>query len=248
MIFEVCVDSIIGAQAAERGGAGRVEVCDNLVEGGTTPSIGLLWALRKKLAIDINAMIRPRGGDFLYNQDELEVMIADISAAKEAGCDGVVFGLLTREGDIDMENTRRLVSLARPMSVTFHRAFDMARDPQQALEVLIDLKVDRLLTSGLQPNALTGAEMIRNLVQQAEDRIIIMAGAGVNETNLARIVTDTGVSEVHFSARVEKKSEMIFRNSSVFMGKAYQPDEYLQKVTDEDRVRAVIRSLDKNES
>jgi copper homeostasis protein len=244
MKFEVCVDSVFSALAAQQGGADRVEVCANLVEGGTTPSIGLLRTLRKKLHIPMHAIIRPRGGDFLYSDVEFEVMREDVTALKAAGCDGVVFGILTEEGDIDSDRIGRIIESAGPMSVTFHRAFDMVRRPESALETLIDLGIDRVLTSGLKPDALDGAETIKALVIQAADRITIIAGAGINAGNLVKLIARTGVKEVHFSARMKVASLMKYRNDNVFMGKAYQPDEYHKKETDEELVREIIRSMD----
>ncbi len=244
MLFEVCVDSVESAAAAEAGGADRVEVCANLVEGGTTPSIGLVKVLREKLNIPMHAIIRPRGGDFLYSNIEFEVMKADITALKSVGCDGVVTGILKADGDIDTDRMGLLVESARPMSVTFHRAFDMARRPEPALETLIDMSIDRVLTSGQMPNALDGAETIRALVVQAADRISIMAGAGINAGNLVQLVKKTGVKEVHFSARTNIDSLMKYRNDSIFMGKAYKPDEYQKKETNIELVKEIIQSLD----
>lgn len=243
MIFEVCIDSVEGALAAQQGGAQRVELCDNLVEGGTTPSMGTIELACRSASLDVNVMIRPRGGDFVYSGMELDVMKVDILAAKKSGANGVVFGLLQPDGRIDKERTRELIDLARPLSVTFHRAFDLCRDPGEALEDLIELGVDRLLTSGQKADALSGADCIRSLVEQARGPIVVMAGGGVNEKTLPLIAAQTGVSEVHFAARLPEKSPMRFRVSNVYMGKAYQPDEYLRKVTDAERVKTIIQSI-----
>lgn len=243
MIFEVCVDSVEGALAALQGGAQRVELCDNLVEGGTTPSSGTIELTCRSVSLDVNVMIRPRGGDFVYSDLELEVMKLDIQSAKRWGAKGVVFGLLTPDGRIDKQRTGQLIELARPMAVTFHRAFDLCVDPAQALEDLIDLGIERLLTSGHKAGALDGAACIRTLVEQAKGRIIIMAGGDVNIGNLAQIVARTGVSEVHFAALVPEKSPMRHKVSSVNMGRAYQPDEYLRMITSDGLVKAVIHSL-----
>jgi copper homeostasis protein len=243
MIFEVCIDSVEGALAALQAGAQRVELCDNLVEGGTTPSLGMVELACKSATLDVNVMIRPRGGDFVYSDLEFNVMKFDIEAVKKSGAKGVVFGLLTSDGRIDRQRTGQLIALARPMSVTFHRAFDLCLDPVQALEDLIDLGVDRLLTSGQKADALEGAACIKSLVDQSKRRIIILAGGGINEQTLPLISAQTGVSEVHFAARKLVDSPMRHKNLSVFMGKAYQPDEYHIKVTDAERIRAVIHSL-----
>ncbi|NMB55631.1 MAG: copper homeostasis protein CutC [Leptolinea sp.] len=243
MIFEVCIDSVEGALAARQGGAQRVELCDSLVEGGTTPSYGMIELTCRSASPDVNVMIRPRGGDFVYSDLELDVMKLDIQAAKKSGAKGVVFGLLKPDGRIDKSRTRELIELARPLSVTFHRAFDLCADPAEALEDLIGLGVDRLLTSGQKADALKGTACIKALVEQARGRIIIMAGGGVNEHTLPQIAFQTGVNEVHFAARLPVESPMQFKVQDVHMGKAYQPDEYLRKITDTERVKTVIQSL-----
>ncbi len=242
MIFEVCVDAVEGAVAAQAAGAQRIELCDNLVEGGTTPSLGMLQVCRQSVAIDINVIIRPRGGDFCYSDLELEVMRRDILAARDAGANGVVIGLLIPDGSVDLERTRLLVAAARPMSVTFHRAFDLVRDPAQALEDLFSLDIERILTSGQMPTALEGAGNIASLVRQADGRMIILAGGGINENNVAAIVAQTGVTEVHFAARKTVDSPMTFRNTNVLMGKAYQPDEYIRKETDLERIQKILKA------
>ena len=243
MIYEICIDSVEGVVAAAQAGAQRVELCDNLVEGGTTPSCGMIKTACRAAKIAVNVIIRPRGGDFCYSDFEYEVMQQDILACKELGANGVVLGLLSPDGQIDRERTHRLVELARPLSVTFHRAFDMCIDADRALQDLIDLGVDRLLTSGQKVDALKGAACIARLVQQAGEKIVVMAGGGVNENTLPLIVAATGVKEVHFAARIEKTSPMQFKNQQAFMGKAYQPDEYLQKITDVEKIRRIINAL-----
>ena len=240
MIFEVCVDSVDGALAAQEGGAQRVELCADLVEGGMTPSLGMLRMTRRKVSIGVNVLIRPRGGDFCFSALEYEVMREDIQAAKEAGADGVVLGLLLPDGQVDTERTRSLVNLARPLSVTFHRAFDLCRDPREALETLVEMGIDRVLTSGCQPDALRGAECIAGLVRQSAGRIAILAGGGISAENLPTLLAATQVQEVHFSARESIDSPMRFRRANLPMGKAYQPDEYAHKITSAARVRQVV--------
>ena len=242
MLYEICIDSVEGALAAEAAGAQRVELCDNLVEGGTTPSLGMLEMVRESVQIAVNALIRPRGGDFCYSKLEVEVMRRDIQAAKRIGANGVVLGALQADGSVDMETTRALLAAARPMSVTFHRAFDLCRDPAEALESLCALGIDRLLTSGQKNSALDGLDCIASLVKQSAGRIVIMAGGGVNAQTLPVILAGSGVSEVHFSARRSFESPMRYRNPGTFMGKAYSPDEYIRKQTESALIRQVIEA------
>jgi copper homeostasis protein len=243
MRVEICVDSVEGALAAQQGGAQRVELCDNLMEGGTTPSLGMVRVLRPRLHIGLHVMIRPRGGDFLYSESEYEVMKEDVLVAKEAKADGVVFGLLLPDGAIDLERTRELVALARPLQVTFHRAFDMCHEPFVALEQLISLGVDRLLTSGLEASCLEGAPMLAELQKRAANKITIAAGGGITPRNVKRIVDATGVEEVHLSARKSRESAMTFRNGSCFMGGTLRPPEFSQKMTDSSTVQQVINQF-----
>lgn len=242
MLYEVCIDSVEGAIAAQNAGAQRVELCDNLVEGGTTPSLGMLQLVREQVSIGVNVIIRPRGGDFCYTKLEMEVMRRDILAAKAAGADGIVLGLLLPDGSIDIERTRQLVELAHPLPVTFHRAFDLCHAPAEALEALVSLGVARLLTSGQKKTALEGAECIAQLVAQAGERLTILAGGGITAENLPTLVKATGIRECHFSARRAVDSPMTFRNPDCFMGKAYQPDEYSRRVADEDLIRRVVQA------
>jgi copper homeostasis protein len=242
MIFEVCVDSVEGALATQAAGAQRVELCDNLVEGGTTPSLGMIEVTRQSVTIDVNVIIRPRGGDFCYSEPELEVIRRDILAARQAGASGVVIGVLKPDGSVDVERTRMLVTTARPMSVTFHRAFDLCRDPSEALETLCGLGIERVLTSGQKNTALEGLDCIKRMVRLAAGRTIIMAGGGIKQDNVATIVAQSGVSEVHFSARKVTSSPMTLRIPGVFMGKAYEPDEYIRKETEVERIREVMRA------
>ena len=186
--FEICVDSPEGVIAARDGHADRVELCDNLFEGGTTPSIGAIKMARRVGGIKLHVIIRPRGGDFLYSDVEFETMRIDVEAARTARADGIVVGLLTSDRNIDKERTSELATLARPMSVTFHRAFDVCRDPFAALEDLIEIGVDRVLTSGQQVDALNGVETIKKLVEAAGDRIAVMVCGGVDESNAAEVV------------------------------------------------------------
>ena len=184
MIFEICVNSIAGVRAAKAAGAGRVELCADLLEGGITPSRGMIRQARTIAGIGLNVMIRPRGGDFLFDDDEFAAMRSDIETAKAEGADGVVIGLLSATGEIDIARTRELIALARPLSVTFHRAFDMTPDPFRALETLIELGVDRVLTSGQEASVLEGLPLIVELTERAGERIVIMPGGGITARNV----------------------------------------------------------------
>lgn len=246
MRIEICVDSPDGALAAERGGADRVELCANLMEGGTTPSAGAIKTARSRIQIGLHVIIRPRGGDFLYTDSEMDVMREDIRVAKNSGADGVVIGCLCANGDIDKDRTAELIRLARPLKVTFHRAFDMCRDPSGALETLIELGIERVLTSGQESSCMEGLEQIAHLNRQARDRIIILPGGGITLRNAARIVEATGVVELHLSARATVESQMTFKNTRCFMGGALRPPEFSWKTTDEDSVRALVEELGKS--
>lgn len=240
IMLEICVDSVEGALAAQAGGAQRIELCDNLLEGGTTPSAGMIALSRQQIQIGLNVIIRPRGGDFCYSELEFEVMKYDIIQAKQLGADGVVIGLLNPDGTVDQARTAALIDLARPLSVTFHRAFDMAVDPVQALEDLISLGLDRVLTSGQESSALEGLDLITALVQQAGNRIIVMPGGGVNDRNIHKIVQQSGVREIHLSARSSVESAMHYRRSHVFMGGTLRPPEFSRQVADSEQIRSII--------
>lgn len=238
--IEACVNSVESAIEAEAGGAYRVELCDNLFDGGTTPSFGAIEAARKELDIELNVIIRPRGGDFLYSDLELDIMKADVEAARTAGADGVVFGILQSDGAVNVEQSRELAALARPMSTTFHRAFDMCADPFAALEELIALGIDRILTSGQRPSAIEGAALIAKLVDAASGRIIVMPGVGIDETNITQLIGLTDAREFHVLAERPVESEMDFRNPHVFMGTDPEQPEFERPVCDREAIRAVV--------
>ncbi|OTP76079.1 copper homeostasis protein CutC [Caballeronia sordidicola] len=239
VLLEICAGSVTSCLAAQAGGASRVEFCDNLLEGGTTPSYGAILSARDKLQIALNVIIRPRGGDFLYSGIEFEVMERDIRACKELGVDGVVLGLLTADGDIDVSRTRQLVELAAPMAVTFHRAFDVARDPFKALEDIVDAGCSHLLTSGQEATAPQGAALINKLREAAGERMVVMPGAGVRLNNIAQLVAETGCIEYHTSARAPVASGMRYRNQRVKMGGPGQ-DEYAIVETSAELVKQII--------
>ena len=241
-ILEICAGSVASAVAARDGGAQRIELCAALEVGGVTPSAGLIAEARKVEGLVLNVIIRPRGGDFLYDDYEIACMEEDIRTCKSLGVDGVVIGALTANGDIDTATCKRLIKVADGMSVTFHRAFDMCRNPQKALEELIALGCHRVLTSGQAPTAEAGIELLSKLVEQADGRIIIMPGCGVNSNNAAYILKTTGANEIHASARKSVGSGMIYRNNSVSMGNN-DSDEYARKETNANEVRAIINNI-----
>jgi copper homeostasis protein len=245
MIVEACVDSVESAIAAEKGGAARVELCCALLEGGLTPSAGAIALARKSLSIGLNVIIRPRGGDFLHTTIEHDVMLRDIDTAKELGADGVVIGVLTASGDVDVARTRELLECARPMSVTFHRAFDMTRDPFAALDTLVSLGIDRVLTSGQEESALEGLDLLKELVARARDRIVVMVCGNLSEKNIARVAKETKAKEIHITGFLDVESGMTFRNPRVYMGGLLRPPEYTRSVTAADRISALVRQVNR---
>jgi len=242
--LEVCANSYTSALAAQNGGAIRVEFCDNLAEGGTTPSYGQIALAKKNLTIAIWPIIRPRGGDFLYSDIEFELMKEDIIACKSLKCEGVVIGILHADGSIDKIRCAQLIALAQPMGVAFHRAFDMSNDMDQALEDLIELNIKRVLTSGGAPNAPLGIEKLAQLVKQANGRIAIMPGAGINEGNIQELISKTGATDFHASAKAFVASKMEYRNTETKMGSI--EDEYRYELTSEEKVKALTEIIGKN--
>jgi copper homeostasis protein len=210
VLIEVCVDSVASAVAAQQGGAQRIELCSDLIEGGITPSAGLIEVVRAHISIGLQVIIRPRGGDFCYTAEEVEIMRRDIAVAKDLGADGVVLGMLDAEGHVDVHGTRELVELARPLNVTFHRAFDMSADLFRAFEDVCATGADRLLTSG---------ETIARLAKAARGRIILMAGGGIGHHDAAAIIKRTGVREIHVGLSTPVPSPMRYRNLRLSMGK-----------------------------
>jgi copper homeostasis protein len=245
-IVEVCAAHIQSAIAAQDGGAKRVELCDNLYEGGTTPSFAAIKIAREKLKIDLNVMIRPRGSDFCYSDLEFELMKEDIRICKKLGADGVVFGILLPDGNIDVERSRVLVKLARPMRITFHRAFDMTPKPLSALEEIIALGIDRILTAGQKDKAPDGVELIKQLVIKAGTRIIIMPGSGITDQNICDIRNQTGAKEFHLTGRSFVESKMKFRKNGIYLGGLKDIQEYGYLLTDAVKIRKVVEQLQKN--
>ncbi|MDR1408086.1 MAG: copper homeostasis protein CutC [Tannerella sp.] len=241
-IIEICANSAQSVVEAEAGGARRVELCAAIPEGGTTPCYGeIRTAQALTSSIDIHVIVRPRGGDFLYTRAEVQSMLYDIDMARQLGVQGVVFGCLTEKGDVDTALMKRLVEAAGPLSVTCHRAFDVCRNPLEALEQLIDLGCDRILTSGQQADAVQGIPLIARLIRQAAGRIIIMPGCGVRENNIARIEKETGAAEFHTSARSVLQSRMVYRNEHVPMGAAAVTSEFEILQTDRRRVAEYVQ-------
>lgn len=242
-LFEVCANGVESCLAAQEGGADRVELCAGIPEGGTTPSYGEIKIARRMLnTTRLHVIIRPRGGDFLYTPLEVERMEEDIRMCRQLGVDGVVIGCLKADGSIDIENNQRLKDAAGDMSVTFHRAFDHCANPMLALEQLCELGIDRILTSGQQPTAEQGIDLLRTLNKAAAGRIKILAGCGVNENNISKIHEETGVNEFHFSARIPVKSHMQYANPNVYMGDK-DADESTLMYTSAERVKATISKL-----
>ncbi|HVV05661.1 MAG TPA: copper homeostasis protein CutC [Puia sp.] len=213
--LEICSFDLLSALIAQEAGAHRIELCAGPAEGGTTPGPGLIRAARESIHIDVYPIIRPRGGDFLYTDEEFDIMMKEVAYCKQMGCNGVVIGLLNADGSIDKTRTARLVEMAYPLGVTFHRAFDWAANPFEAMEDIISLGCERILTSGQRHTALEGAELINELVRQADDRIIIMPGSGVRANNILTLAESTDASEFHSSARTKAPSRMEFINAGM---------------------------------
>jgi copper homeostasis protein len=240
--IEVCTFSLESCLAAEKGGANRIELCGSMYEGGTTPSAGLIQIAKQRVSIEIHAMIRPRGGDFCYSDDEISVMQADIRIAKELGCEGIVLGILQSNGQVNIGQTKALVALAKPMRVTFHRAIDMTPNYSKALEDIIEIGCDRILTSGQKNTAIEGIEYIKNLVKQAKGRIEIMAGSGVNADNV-QMLLHTGVNALHLTGKSIRNSEMVYRKERIAMGGLSEVPEYEIIYSDSEKIRKVVDCL-----
>ncbi len=239
MICEVVVYNIESALKAQEGGADRIELCDNPAEGGTTPSAGLVEVVRQNVTMDVYVMIRPRGGDFCYSRYEFHAMKRDIFQFQKLGVDGFVFGILNPDGSLDKVRCKELVDKARPLRCTCHRAFDMTRDPFEALDDCIDVGFERILTAGQRPKAIEGVDLIKRIVESAGDRIKIMPGSGVNEKTVQEIVAKTGSKEIHFSATAQRESAMVFRNEAIAAMGEEGSTEFLLRTVDVERVKLI---------
>ncbi|MBI9031897.1 copper homeostasis protein CutC [bacterium] len=238
--LEICIDSVESAIIAQRAGANRVELCADLLEGGITPSYGMIKTVRDNINLDLSVMIRPRGGDFCYSDLEFSIMKEDILIAKELGANYVVLGILTPDGHVDVYRTSQLIELAKPMQVTFHRAFDFTLDPFQALEDVIKTGARRLLTSGQEPKAIQGKELIKDLVALSKERISIMAGSGVNPDNKAELLDYCGVKELHLSAKTTKNSLMNFQTERLSLTSNLPANSYQNNIADYEMIKKML--------
>ena len=239
MIIEIATTDLETTRSAVEGGADRIELCAALSDGGTTPSMGTIQRCRELFAVELYPIIRPRSGDFLYTEDEFLAMCADIKVCKELGCEGVVVGVLNQQGEIDKKRTAKLIELAYPLGVTFHRAFDRCVDPFKAMEELIEIGCERILTSGQQPTAPEGVALIASLHQKADGRIIIMPGSGVRVDNIRELVTKTGCQEFHSSLRSKRNSSMEFIHPAF----AKSAESYTNPAIDVAEVKALREAL-----
>jgi copper homeostasis protein len=239
MLLEICAFNLPAGVAAQRAGADRIELCVGPEEGGVTPSAGLIRMARVALRVPLYPIIRPREGDFLYSEEEFQVMLRDVETCKEIGCDGVVIGMLLADGSVDQSRCARLVEAAYPMGVTFHRAFDRAANPFEALEAIIRIGCERILTSGQRPLAMEGSQLIYELIREADERIVIMPGSGVRASNIGELAAKTGAVEFHTSARVAWPGAMEFVNG------AMQEDSSMVMASEEEirRIKEIISAL-----
>lgn len=238
-IIEIATTDFTTTKSAVEGGADRIELCAALTEGGTTPSYGTIKRCRESFNVSLFPIIRSRSGDFLYSDDEFQIMMDEVKLCKQLACDGVVIGLLHADGTIDKERTAKLVELAYPLEVTFHRAFDRCKDPFAALEQLIEIGCQRILTSGQQPAAPQGVELLAQLIKTADERITIMPGSGVRKENIRELAEKTGAVEFHSSLRSKSRSQMDFVHPAF----AKSEESYSNPAIDPEEVRALRQAL-----
>lgn len=238
-IIEIATSDFETTKSAVAGGADRIELCANLAEGGTTPSYGTLIQCREAFTVSLYPIIRPRGGDFLYTNDEFAIMLQDVKLCKELGYDGVVIGLLNKDGSIDVKRTAQLIEAAYPLGVTFHRAFDRCKDPFKAMEQLIEIGCERILTSGQQPSVVDGVKLVATLNKAADERIIIMPGSGLRKENIKMLAEKTGCVEFHSSLRGKEQSKMDF----IHEGFKDSKESYENNAINAEEVRALRTNL-----
>jgi copper homeostasis protein len=243
-VLEICVDSVESAVAAERGGAQRIELCSDLLEGGITPSPGLIERVRRRIGIDVFVMIRPRGGDFFYTDEEYAIMKSDIAHVRTLGANGIVLGVLDRDGHVDVERTRELVEEAHPLPVTFHRAVDVSANLAESLERIIASGAHRVLTSGGRRRAAESTYDISQAIQKTQGRLTVMVGGGLNPENIAAVFRETGATEYHASLNTGLPSPVRFKNQSLFLG-ADLEREYTRYIVREEDVRALLEALNR---
>jgi copper homeostasis protein len=242
-LIEIATSDFATTQSAVAGGADRIELCANLAEGGTTPSYGHIKRCREAFDVLLFPIIRPRGGDFLYTKDEYEIMLQDVKLCKQFGCDGIVIGILNMDGSIDIARTSELIELAYPMEVTFHRAFDRCKDPFEAMEELIGIGCQRILTSGQKPTVSEGIDLIAELNKKADDRIIIMPGSGLRKENIKLIAEKTGCTEFHSSLRSKTRSAMQFIHPGFAPIAIRAEESYMNNSIDPGEVKALRNAL-----
>ncbi len=238
-IIEIVTTDFITTKSAVEGGADRIELCAALSDGGITPSYGTIKKWRESFDVQLFPIIRSRSGDFLYTDEECELMMDDLKLCKDLGCDGVVFGLLKKDGTIDQKRTAKMIEVAYPLEITFHRAFDRCKDPLEAMEQLIEIGCQRILTSGQQPAAIDGAELISQLVKAADERIVIMPGSGVRKENIRALADKTSAVEFHSSLRCKQKSKMDF----ILPAFGGSEESYLNPFIDVEDVKALRDAL-----
>ncbi len=238
-IIEIATSDFSTTKSAVEGGADRIELCANLAEGGTTPSFGTIKQCREAFSVSLYPIIRPRGGDFLYTKDEFQIMLQDVKLCKQLGCDGIVIGLLNMDGTIDIVRTSAIVEASYPLGVTFHRAFDRCKDPFEALEQLIEIGCERILTSGQQSSVMDGAELVAELNKKADERVIIMPGSGVRMENIKMLAEKTGCVEFHSSLRGKERSKM------EFVQEAFKDsgESYMNNAIDAEEVKSLRNAL-----
>lgn len=242
--IEICVDSVESCINAEKGGANRVELCGNLFEGGTTPSFGILELAKEKINIPIYVMVRPRGGDFLYSETEFEVMKREIKTLKSLNIDGIVFGILTKDGKVDKKRCSELLDIWESDKAVFHRALDVSKNIFESVEDIISIGgFERILTSGGEANVMSAIYNLKEMVKRYDDKITIMPGGGINTDNIEYIKENTGAKEYHMAANKNIDSFMEYRNENVFMGGALRLPEFSLKITDENKVKEIISKI-----